>query len=331
MYEVIAYSENDQEIWDKFVMEESVNGTFLQTRRFLNYHPPQRFIDASYLVFDHKQHLIAVCPACLKEEKGRKILLSHGGSTYGGIIIGRKHYKALHVIDIIDALENAWKKDGFGKAILKQTPSMFAKEDIDLMQYCFYYRNYQSFIELNLYVDLENYNEDILSEFSQGKRTNVHNSQKRDAYYRKLTTYEEIMRFHHLLEITLSKYGKTPVHTVDEIYDFQTNRLSEECECYGMFEDGHMLAGSMMFYFQQTGVAHAQYLCADPQYNQLSPMTYMYYVMLVEMRKKGYKKVSWGIATAELGTYLNEGLIKSKEHYGSKYEIDPVFVKEWDN
>lgn len=329
MYDVIAFNNDYEEMWDRFVMEDAINGTFLQTRRFLNYHPPKRFADASYLVFDNKKHLIAVCPACVKEEDGRKIVYSHGGSTYGGVIIGRKHYKSMQVIDIIDSLELAWKTDGFDKVILKQTPSLFAKEDVDLIQYCFYHRSFQCYIELNLYVDLENYNEDILSEFSQGKRTNVHNCQKRGAYYRKLTSYEEIKQFHHLLEITLSKYNKTPVHTVDEIYDFQKNRLAEECECYGMYEGDCMLAGSMMFYFEQTGVAHAQYLCADPEYNQLSPMTYMYFAMLVEMRKKGYKKVSWGIATSDLGAYLNEGLIKSKEHYGSKYEIDPVFIKEW--
>ena len=328
MYEITAYNEKYENIWDKFVMEESVNGTFLQTRRFLNYHPEKRFIDASYMVFDNKQHLIAVCPACVKTESGEKILYSHGGSTYGGIIIGKKHYKSAQVIEIISTLENTWKADGFNKAIIKQTPSLISEEDADLFQYCFYYLHYQCCSELNLYVDLENYREDILSEFSQGKRTNVHNCQKRGAYYRKLTKYEEIERFYQLLEITLSKYEKKPVHTIDEIYEFQTKRLVNECECFGMYENDVMLAGSMMFYFSHAGVAHTQYLCADSNYNQLSPMTYMYYAMLVEMRKRGYKKVSWGIVTENLGLYLNEGLVKSKEYYGSKYSINPIFVKK---
>ena len=39
MFRFERYNEQDEEIWDDFVMEKSVNGTFLQTRRFLNYHP----------------------------------------------------------------------------------------------------------------------------------------------------------------------------------------------------------------------------------------------------------------------------------------------------
>ena len=29
---------------------------------------------------------------------------------------------------------------------------------------------------------------------------------------------------------------------------------------------------------------------SNPEYNKLSPMTYMYYAMLLEMRKRGYQR-----------------------------------------
>lgn len=324
------YESKFENIWDEFVMEKACNGTFLQTRRFLNYHPEGRFTDASYLVYDDKQHLVAVCPACKKIEDGKKILYSHGGSTYGGIIIDKKWYKTSKVIEIIQSLELTWRTEGFTKAVIKQTPSILATENVDLIQYCFYYLGYQCCNELNLYVDFEGYKEDILSEFSQGKRTDVHNCQKRGLYCKKIITYEEITQLHKLLEMTLAKYKKTPVHTIDEIYEFQTERLSNECECFGIYEGDNMLAASMMFYFHHAEVAHAQYLCADPEYNRLSPMTYIYYAMLVEMRKRGYKKVSWGIGTDNMGLYLNEGLIKSKEYFGSKHAINPIFIKYFD-
>lgn len=38
--------------WDQFIQEKSVNGTFLQERRFLNYHREGRFKDCSILFFD---------------------------------------------------------------------------------------------------------------------------------------------------------------------------------------------------------------------------------------------------------------------------------------
>ena len=167
-----------------------------------------------------------------------------------------------------------------------------------------------------------------MSEFSQGKRTDVHNCQKRGLYVRRLTSFAEIVQLHELLEKTLRKYNVVPVHTAEELYDFQTVRLREECECFGVFEKEKIVAASMMFYFKKVGVAHTQYLCADPDYRQLSPMTYMYYAMLAEMRRRGYKKVSWGVGTEKMGLYINEGLIKSKEYYGSKHSINPIFVKD---
>ena len=44
---VRPYTPADEAEWDRFVMHESGNGTFLQTRNFLNYHPAGRFTDAS--------------------------------------------------------------------------------------------------------------------------------------------------------------------------------------------------------------------------------------------------------------------------------------------
>lgn len=46
-----------------FVMYNSINGTFLQTRRFLNYHSKFRFKDASIL-FLFNENVVAVCPGC---------------------------------------------------------------------------------------------------------------------------------------------------------------------------------------------------------------------------------------------------------------------------
>ena len=41
--------------------------------------------------------------------------------------------------------------------------------------------------------------------------------------------------------------------------------------------------------------------------------------MIEKMKEIGYKKISWGTATENLGSYLNAGLITSKEDFGSRY------------
>lgn len=322
------YEEAWENQWDDFVLNQSVNGTFLQTRNFLNYHPRDRFVDASHMVFDAKGRIIAVCPACLVNMDGKNTLYSHRGSTYGGIIISEKWYKTHKVIEIIKALESQWADEKIERVILKQTPDILSARDNALIDYCFYYLRYEAKLELNLYVDIFNCKENLLSGIAQGKRTNVHNCEKAGCECRKLQTTQEIENFHRLLRITLQKYGKEPVHTIEELLEFKDKRLKDECDFYGIFQGNKMLAGAMMFYFCKEKVAHSQYLCADPEYHTLSPMSYMYYSMLCEARKKGYERVSWGIVTEDMGMYLNEGLTMSKEAFGSTYGVNRTYIKQ---
>jgi len=105
MFRFEKYTEQDEKKWDDFVMDKSVNGTFLQTRRFLNYHPKDRFVDESIIIYNKKNNIAAVCPACLVEENGNKIFFSHKGTTFGGIITDKKHYRAKYIIEMVKELK----------------------------------------------------------------------------------------------------------------------------------------------------------------------------------------------------------------------------------
>ena len=50
MFRFEKYEDSLEEQWDKFIAEKSINGTFLQSRRFFNYHPAGRFKDVSLVV-----------------------------------------------------------------------------------------------------------------------------------------------------------------------------------------------------------------------------------------------------------------------------------------
>ena len=67
---VQPYIADQEAAWDRFVMQESGNGTFLQTRNFLNYHPAGRFEDAS-LVVTNEHELV-------HRFHQRVVTLSHG-------------------------------------------------------------------------------------------------------------------------------------------------------------------------------------------------------------------------------------------------------------
>lgn len=328
-YYLKKYENSDQDIWDDLVINSSVNGTFLQTRRFLNYHEKNRFEDASYMLYNSKNHLVAVCPASRISDTNVVILFSHQGSTFGGLIIHEKYYCAHKVIAIIKAFEDGFVSEGYQRIVYKITSNLFSKRESDLLEYCLYYSKYKNYDELNLYVDLNNIKTgDILSNFSQGKRTNVHNCERRGLVVRPLRNDQEIISFHNLLRDTLAKYELKPVHTSGELIALKNHFIQKECDFYGAFLNEKMVAGSMMFYFWNIKVAHTQYLCADHEYDKLSPMTYMYYSMMIKMQEKGFQRLSWGITSEHLGKELNYGLTRSKESFGSKYSVSKVYMKD---
>ena len=80
-YTCIPYSEAYATKWDRFVREQSANGTFLQTRNFLNYHPDGRFVDSS-IIFLKGDEIIAVIPNFLLVILGIKNLFIHSENYY---------------------------------------------------------------------------------------------------------------------------------------------------------------------------------------------------------------------------------------------------------
>ena len=97
---VRPFTPADEAEWDRFVMHESGNGTFLQTRNFLNYHPAGRFTDASLMVYNEHGGLGAVVPAALRLDGATRIFRSHPGSTFGGPVLRSTYNSAAKSIGI---------------------------------------------------------------------------------------------------------------------------------------------------------------------------------------------------------------------------------------
>ncbi len=321
------HADNEKE-WDQFIENASVNGTFLQSRRFLNYHPAERFVDCSLMIYNAKNNLAAICPACEVIMDGKKVFYSHRGTTFGGIILDKKHHCAKYVMEMVGELKNYLKEQGYQEAVLKPTADIFSSVESDLLQYAFCYHGFTEYKELSTYVDYSRYKEELLSNFAQGKRTNVHNCIKEGLELKVLLEDAQVTEFYEILCENLSKYDTKPVHTIDELLEFKNSRLMKECEFFGIYKEDELIAGSMMFYFDKAGCAHTQYLAAKQSYNKLSPMTFMYYSMIVEMKNRGYKNISWGTATEDLGRFLNIGLITSKEDFGSSYSNNLTYCCE---
>lgn len=324
------YEEKYEKLWDDFVLHKSINGTFLQSRNFLNYHQAGRFEDCSVLVFNDKGNLAAVVPACVQHEAdGKKTFFSHKGSTYGGIVIDKKHYNATSLLEIIEKIEEVLKENNFNALYLKITPEIFCTEKPDLLEYLLYYKQYKEYAELNTYVDLEKYKSNILEQFNSTKRKHIKRLSKYPLQFNELTTDNEVAVFYELLKLNLKKHGVKPIHSLSEILDFKNVRLTNNVKFYGVFYGNKVKAAGMLFEFKNISVVHAQNLSTDPNDVEIDTIEYLYYSLIKEYSKRNYKYLSWGISTENCGKIINMGLIKNKESYGSTYSVNKSFYKEW--
>ncbi len=327
MFTIKKYSDNYEKVWDDFVLNKSINGTFLHTRSFLNYHPKERFEDCSLLFFNKKNNLAALIPAC-KDPADSQCFFSHKGSTYGGIVIDKKHYNANSLIEIIDLLESYLLDSGFKRLYLKITPNILSSEDPALLEYLLSLNKYKQDSELNTYIDFSNYKDDVISNFNDTKRKHVKRLSKFDLHFFELKQNQEIKDFYELLTLNLKKYNTKPIHSLEEIFSLKEKFIKDNVLFYGVKFKNKIIAAGMLFKFLNVNVIHAQNLSYDPLNLEINAIEYLYYSIIKEAKLKGFRYLSWGISTEDHGKILNTGLLKNKESYGSSYSLNKSFYKE---
>ena len=324
--DVVRYGENYKEKWDKFVLTNSVNGCFLQSRIFLEYHK-DRFVDHS-LLFLRGGNIIAVCPACEITEDGNKKFYSHMGSTFGGIILGKEYYGITNAMGCVDALDEYLQNNGFKYALIKCQNEIFSSENCNIIDYMFYRKGYQNYDELSFAVDFAKVKEgDIVMNFKSKTRNLYRTSLKNNLEMKELHSKEEIADFYKILCKSLEKYETKPVHSLEELYELYFDRLPDKIRFYGVYSEGKMISGSMVFILND--VFHTQYLAADPECLYLKPMDFMDGSLIIKAYEEGFKYFSFGISTEDHGHYLNENLAKFKEGFGTSFYINKTFYKNF--
>lgn len=325
--EVVRYTDQYREKWEKFVLNNSTNGSFLMSRNFLEYHK-DRFVDHSVLFIRGGSNIVGVCPAVEKVEDGKKQFISHAGSTFGGIVVGKEYHNITNIQGMVQALDEYLKANGFNYALIKNPNEIFASENGNLIDYMFYNLGYQNYDELSFALDFSKVpNDDVVMNFRSKTRNLYRTSLKNNLELKQLTTKEEIKDFYAILCKSLEKYDTKPVHSLEELYELYFDRLPNVIRFYGVYSEGKMISGSMVFIINN--VFHTQYLAADPECLYLKPMDFMDGSLILLAHDEGFKFFSFGISTEDHGHYLNENLAKFKEGFGTQFYINKSFYKSF--
>jgi len=119
MIECSVYTDKDSVMWDKFVTSAN-NGTIFHLRRFLGYHPNDRFEDRS-LLFHKNGKFVAAFPACILRDESKTILHSHLGASFGGFVL-EESTGLKDTFELVEALKNYSHENNINEIVLTLPP-----------------------------------------------------------------------------------------------------------------------------------------------------------------------------------------------------------------
>ena len=307
MVELERYSDARRSVWDECV-HRSKNGTFLFLRDYMDYHA-ERFVDHSLLAWQGDK-VVAVLPANRVESS----LVSHGGLSYGGFLIG-DDVRLEAIVDLFDAVRNDLRSQGFATFIYKTIPHIYHSAPAEEDRYGLF-RN-----------DAVLYRTDVLTVvdyrarigYQDRRARSIKRAEKAGLIIKETDDYEP---FWEILSANLrERYQLDPVHSVEEIR-LLARRFPEQIRLYGAFKDATLVAGAVLYLAKQ--VCHVQYNAASVDGKSLGAQDFLF-DHLLQAYSTSHRYFDFGVSTEQDGRYLSTGLVGYKEGFGGRCVVHDFF------
>lgn len=307
---VRSYNACDADIWNDFV-GRAANATFLHHRGFMDYHA-DRFEDCSYII-EQEGKSIAVLPA----NREGHVLVSHGGLTYGGLLVPPR-LPAVMIVEIFALLRSKMLADGLSRMTYKPIPHIFHRQPSEADVYALINCGAQQIrADLGAAIPLKR-----RVEFSGGRKDGI-----RKARRAKLQVCEsvDLRAFWGILEEVLgTRHDAVPTHSLLEIERLAGN-FPVNIRLFATFDGKRMLAGILIFDCGQT--VHAQYIASTEEGRHLGALDLLVHYLLNETFADR-EWFSFGISTTNAGKDLNVGLSRQKEMFGAHSVLFSQY--QWD-
>lgn len=306
--DVARYTSGDRDAWNAFV-RASRNGTFLLEREYMEYHA-DRFTDWSLVLRDGRGRIAGVLPA----SRAGSVVSSHGGLTYGGLIVGDDLTTA-GVVEAFDAIVRQLLDDGVGELVYKTVPYIYHRAPAEEDRYALFLRG------------AELVRRDVLSVIDY--RDRVEPQERRMRAVKKarragivVEETKDFAPFWGVLSRNLEeRYGVAPVHSGDEITRL-ASAFPERIRLFTAMREEELLAGAVVFV--TPSVCHVQYNAASSEGKQVGALDVVLET-LIEVFRERVRYFDFGISTEQNGRYLNAGLVEYKEGFGARAVVHDFY------
>ena len=301
MFEVRRYTPDKANEWNRFVAA-SKNGTFLFERQFMDYHA-DRFTDCS-LMFYRDNALYALLPANVKGD----VLTSHGGLTYGGLVMSSR-CSAKGVQEVFAAMNTYLAGLGIRRVVYKAIPWIYhqlpAEEDL----YALTSISHATLIIRDISSAVIG---DRPVKFSESRKSGLRKALRMGLTVRES---EDFATFWQILNANLTaKYGVRPVHSVSEL-ELLHGHFPQGIRLYMVYDGETPLGGTLLFLTPQ--VLHTQYISATAEGKAHGAIDLLFNHLINEVYTD-YRYIDFGKSTVSDSADLNEQLIFQKEGFGAR-------------
>ena len=279
-------------------------------RGYMDYHR-DRFTDASLILRDERGRASLLLPANIDGDK----VVSHGGLTYGGMLMSAKT-DVMTVCEAFRTIREFYRSKGVKELVYKPVPTIYDSMPAQEDRYALFLAGaVTDVVNISSAVDLsseENYNENT--------RRNIRKALKEGVTVGESTDLET---FHHILSgLLASRYSTRPVHSLDELRRLKS-LFPDNIRLMLALRDGHAVAGSLL-YITHT-VAHAQYIAATPEGKACDALSLLFDTAIRAARAEGRRYFDFGTCNEDRGRYLNTGLVRQKNGFGGRGVIYPSY------
>lgn len=312
MFEVKLYEPSMATAWDEFV-SHSRNATFLHKRGYMDYHA-DRFSDHSLVFFSERGTIAALLPA--NERNGE--LFSHGGLTYGGLLLSAKT-SATHCMELVDELIAYMRKNSLSKLHYKQIPTIYHRLPSQDDEYALWRHGAQLEVcNMATAIDLRS---PMGISVERRRKRGLRMAEEQDFT---LCFNAPVSELWSIVESNLKlRYDTRPVHTLSEM-ELLASRFPNNIKCVVARNKQGIVEGGVVLYISNE-VVHAQYGHATPEGYDHHVMDLVYSSIIQRAQSSGFHFFDFGTSNEQSGRYLNPSLISLKEGFGGH----GIAYKQW--
>jgi len=296
-------------IWNNEIFQNQQQTIFL-SKKFLDYHPPERFNLLNLFIFlDKKLFLIIPCV------KNNNELFSHSGTTYGGII---QFFEGTNeeCDRVYFELKEFLKKNNYKSITFRLPPREFIPHSINS-----FINSIEDFEELfneeETYVDLTRNNFIDLKQ-SGYRRNHVRDINKiqlieSDLEITKVKNKKELSEYYEILENNLKKHNVKPTHSKSELSWLLDNFKNQIWIDILKFKE-KIVSGIVIFKMNDE-VLHYFYGSIDYNFKQIGAIKYLYWQTMKKAQKDNFKLINFGV-DSKFGEEQNHTLRSFKLGFG---------------